>query len=343
MPDESAVATPAAAPTPAAVPATPAPTQTPEPKTGTPEEQEARRAARAANHTRQLQRIAKEKEGFAKERAAFTQEQNGWKQASQQALQNASKLYQLEKLAKDDPVKALEQLSGYKFEDVLKKTANRGALTPESVEQMIERRAQEIADATVGKYKNETEEQAKKREIEQRQSYEANVERNIKAELAGRIKAAPDKYEFVSDAGTDGVAAAYRLMLEYYEKMAEAGAEEKDRFLSLDEALDNLEESYFNIHWNRQSKSQKVKARLEAEAAKTKAEAEAKAKEAAAKTSQSRWPRRAVQESKQDPNRLDQAASQAPTTPPQNRPMNIRERIAAHQQAFTRARTANDA
>jgi colicin import membrane protein len=343
MPDDVAVATPASAVTPAAVPVSPAPTQTPEPKVGTPEEQEARRAARAANHTRQLQKIAKERENFGKERAAFTQEQNSWKQASQQALQNASKLWQLEKLAKDDPVKALEQLSGYKFEDVLKKTATRGTLTPESVQEMIERRAQEIAEATVGKYKNETEESAKKREIEQRKEYEANVERNIKSELASRIKAAPDKYEFVADAGTDGVAAAYRLMLEYYEKMAEAGAEEKDRFLSLDEALDNLEDSYFNIHWNRQSKSQKVKARLEAEAAKAKEEAEKAAAEKAAKASPSRWPRRAVPESKQDTNRLDQAASQAPTTPPQNRPMNIRERIAAHQQTFHRARTANDA
>src|SRR5271155_3462456 len=124
MPDaaEPVAAAPVAVTTEAVQPAAKVETlpQNPQP---TEVEKEARKAARIANAKRQFERLGTE-------RAKFQEEQTNWKAVSAQALRDAGALQQLRKLAAEDPIKALEAM-GHKFEDVLKKTANRGALTQE--------------------------------------------------------------------------------------------------------------------------------------------------------------------------------------------------------------------
>jgi hypothetical protein len=300
--------------------------QTPQP-TATEKEKEARKAARIANAKRQFDRLNGE-------RAKFQEEQNNWKQISAQALRDAGALQQLRKLAAEDPVKALEAM-GHKFEDVLKRTANRGAVTPETIEATVNERVQ----AELAKFKSDMDEMARVKGIKDREQSETNAIANAKRMIAEEFAAHKDEYEFIDDSPST-LEDAWKLCVETYQATMDPKTNLGGIKLTWREALDKLEEKGFEYHLGVQEKSKKVKAALEAKAAKAKEEAAAAAAKAA--PAKNTWPRRTEKAASSAPLT---AASQAPNPAEsvKSRPLSVTEKINRNLERYRAARASNDA
>jgi hypothetical protein len=292
-------------------------------------DKEARKAARIANAKRQFERLGTE-------RAKFQEEQTNWKAVSAQALRDAGALQQLRKLAAEDPIKALEAM-GHKFEDVLKKTANRGALTQETVDAMVK----EQTGKALAEFKAQMDELARVKGIKDREATEQAGIQNAKRQIAETYQAHAAEYEFIDDSPATQED-AWKLCVETYQATMDPKTNLGGIKLTWKEALDKLEESALKYHEEIQEKSQKLKAKSEARAAKAKEEAAAAAAKAAPA---SRWPRRSEQVAKQAPLT---AASQAPNQSTESVPIrqhrkNISEIIRERQERAAAARASNDA
>jgi hypothetical protein len=293
-------------------------TPQPDPKAET----EARKAARIANAKRQFERLSGE-------RAKFQEEQNNWKAVSAQALRDAGALQQLRKIAAEDPIKALEAM-GHKFEDVLKKTANRGALTQETVDAMVK----EQTTKALAEFKAQMDEFARVKGIKDREAAEQAGIQNAKRMIAETFQANKEAYEFIDDSQAT-LDDAWQLAVETYQATMDPKTNQGGIKLTWKEALDKLEEKALEYHEQVQEKSKKLKGRLEAKAAKIKEEAAAVAAKAA--PAKPIWPRRAEQVAKQAPLT---AASQAPNQPTRR---NIADLIRERQERARSARASNDA
>lgn len=326
---ESQPVVPAAAPAPTQAPdqAVAAQTLAPEPKPSA-GELEARKVARIANARRQFERLESE-------RGKFASEQTTWREQSAQALRDAGALRELRRLAAEDPVKALEAM-GHKFEDVLKKTATRGAVTPESIEQQVTQRVQ----AELSKFKAQMDEANRVASLKQQESTRDNQIKATKKMMEDLVKSEPEKYEFAdSDEARD---AAFELMVKAYEKTMDAKTGQGGHMMTIGEALDKIEEAYLSQHLARSEGSKKVKAALEAKAAKAKEESDKAAAEAAAKAAPVKrkpWQSRSETVAKEAPLT---AASQAPNQT-ESRRLNISEKIQKNLDAYRAARANNDA
>jgi hypothetical protein len=323
------VAAPAPGPTKAPEQVVTDPTLSPAQPVATEAEKEARKVARLANARRQFERLETE-------RGKFASEQMTWREQSAQALRDAGALRELRRLAAEDPVKALEAM-GHKFEDVLKKTATRGAVTPETIEQQVTQRVQ----AELSKFKAQMDEASRVASLKQQESMRENQINATKKMMEDLVKSTPDKYEFVdSDEARD---AAFELMVKTYEKTMDPKTGKGGHMMTIGEALDKLEEAYLNQHLARSEKSSKVKAALEAKAAKAKEEADKAAAEASAKAApakRSKWQSsRSETVAKEAPLT---AASQAPNHS-ESRRLNISEKIQKNLDAYRAARANNDA
>jgi hypothetical protein len=323
------VAAPAAAPTEAKDQVTaPELPQTPQPTTETAEQKEARRVARIENSRKQADRLKQE-------RIKFQEEQSNWKAVSAQALREAGEMQRLRKLAAEDPVKALEAM-GHKFEDVLKKTANRGALTQETVDAMVkEQTAKALAE-----FKAQMDEFNRVKSIKDREAFEAQQIQNAQRQIAETYEANKDSYEFIDDSPAT-LEDAWKLCVETYQATMDPKTSLGGIKLTWKEALDKLEEKALEYHEQVQEKSKKLKTRLEAKAA----EAAKKKAEEAAKAAPARptWPRR--KESVASPAPLAAALSAPEPIRNQQVPTrrNIADIIRERQERARSARASNDA
>lgn len=334
MPEPTPVVTaPAAEPTKAPEPAAKVETLSPAQPVATEAEREARKVARLANARRQFERLESE-------RGKFVSEQTSWREQSAAALREAAEFRKLRQLADQDPIKALEAM-GHKFEDVLKKTANRGALTPETVEQQVTERVR----AELSKFQQQMDEAKRVESLKQQESTRETQIRATKKMMADLVKESPDKYEFVdSDEARD---ATFDLMVKTYEKTMDPKTGLGGYMMPIAEALDKVEAAYLTQHLARSEGSKKVRAALEEKAAKAKEEADKAAKEAAAKAAPVKrkpWQSRSETEAQQAPlTAASQAPNQSTESVPNKRPLNIAEKIQKNLDRLQAARASNDA